>query len=208
MTVSPARHLGFADPSHLPYRVVAIAASAGGLRALRHVLSMLPADFPIPILIVQHLRPAHPSLLDQLLDARTPLRVRWAEVGGRLEPGAVYLANRGLHLTVDGDGVLALPDSAKVRACRPSADVLFNSVALSFGPCAIGVVLTGAGFDGGDGAGAMERAGGNVIAQDEATSQYFSMPHAAIIATTLRRVLPIEQIAPALVALATRGALS
>jgi two-component system chemotaxis response regulator CheB len=86
--------------------------------------------------------------------------------------------------------------------------VLFNSAAASFGPRAIGVVLSGTGFDGGDGAGAVQRAGGSVIAQDELTSQFFAMPHAAIVATTLRRVLPLRQIAPALVALATRGALS
>ena len=195
-------------PRHLPFRVVAIGASAGGLPAIQVILSQLPRDFPVPILIVQHLAAAHPSLMAELLGAHTPLRVRWAEVGDKLEAGTAYLASPGLHLTVDGDGVLALPDTDKVRSCRPSADVLFNSVALSFGPRAICVVLTGTGFDGGDGAGAMQRAGGSVIAQDQATSTFFSMPHAAILATTFATVLPIRQIAPALVALATKGALS
>ena len=194
--------------AHLPYRVVVIAASAGGLPAIGQVLSQLPADFPVPIAIVQHLSATYPSVMAELLGRHTPLRVQWAEAGDVLEAGTVYIASRGLHLTVGEDGVLALPDTEKVRSCRPSADVLFNSAAASFGPRAIGVVLSGTGFDGGDGAGAVQRAGGSVIAQDELTSQFFAMPHAAIVATTLRRVLPLRQIAPALVALATRGALS
>jgi two-component system, chemotaxis family, protein-glutamate methylesterase/glutaminase len=209
MTPAPATIAQAASPpSHLPFRAVAIAASAGGLPAIRAILSQLPADFPVPILIVQHLAAAHPSVMAELLDAHTSLRVRWAVPGDKLEAGTAYLASPGLHLTVDGEGVLALPDTDKVRSCRPSADVLFNSVALSFGPRAICIVLTGTGFDGGDGAGAMQRAGGSVIAQDQTTSTFFSMPHAAILATTFATVLPIRQIAPALVALATKGALS
>jgi two-component system, chemotaxis family, protein-glutamate methylesterase/glutaminase len=193
---------------HLPYRVVAIAASAGGFPAIRQVLSRLPADFPVPIVIVQHLHETFPSAMDRLLDARTPLSVRWAQPGDHLVPGTAYIATRGLHLTVDDAGVLALPDSPRVRSCRPSADVLFNSLATSFRARAIAVVLSGSGCDGGAGAGAMQRAGASVIAQDARTSLHFSMPHAAIVATTLHTVLPIEQIAPALVALASRGALS
>lgn len=191
-----------------PYRVVVIAASAGGFAAIREVLAALPADFPVPITIVQHLSTEYPSKMDRLLAGHTPLRVRWAKAGEVLEAGTVYLASAGLHLTVDEAGVLALPDSARVRSCRPSADVLFNSAAASFGPRVIGVVLSGTGFDGGDGAGAVQRAGGSVIAQDADTSQFFTMPRAAIVATTFRRVLPIHQIAPALEALARRGALA
>jgi two-component system, chemotaxis family, protein-glutamate methylesterase/glutaminase len=191
-----------------PFRLVVIAASAGGLSAIRQLLSMLPADFPVPIAIVQHLSEVYPSIMDRLLAGHTPLRVQWAEAGDVLEPGTVYLAARGVHLTVDEGGVLALPETPRVRSCRPSADVLFNSAAASFGPRVIGVVLSGTGFDGGDGAGAVQRAGGSVIAQDAKTSEFFTMPHAAIVATTFRRVLAIEQIAPALEALARRGALA
>jgi two-component system, chemotaxis family, protein-glutamate methylesterase/glutaminase len=191
-----------------PYRVVAIAASAGGLPAIQHVLSMLPADFPVPILIVQHLHSTFPSMMDRLLDAHTPLRVCWAHPGDALKAGTAYIASRGLHLTVDVGGILALPDTAKVRSSRPSADVLFNSIAASFGARAIAVVLTGSGFDGGDGAGNVQRAGGSVIAQDAETSEHFSMPRAAIVATTFRRILPVQHIAGMLVQLAARGALS
>ena len=188
--------------------VVAIGASAGGLPAICRILSMLPRDFPVPILIVQHLAPLFPSTMDQVMDRHAKMRVRWAEPGDTLEAGTAYLAARDLHLTVDGGGVLALPNTVQVRSSRPSADILFNSVAVSFGARAIAVVLTGTGFDGGDGAGAVRRAGGSVIVQDEETSQYFSMPRAAIVATTSRHVLPIDRIAPMLVALAQRGALA
>jgi two-component system chemotaxis response regulator CheB len=208
MTPAPASLAHVVPPRHLPFRVVAIGASAGGLSAIQAILSRLPGNFPVPILIVQHLAAAHPSMMAQLLDAHTPLCVRWAQPGDTLVAGTAYLASRGLHLTVNNGGVLALPDTARVRSCRPSADVLFHSVAASFGARAICVVLTGTGFDGRDGAAAMQRAGGRVIAQDQASSAFFSMPEAAILATSFASVLPIRQIAPALVALATRGALS
>src|SRR5829696_5741339 len=113
-TVSPPKEI-----PHLPYRVVAIAASAGGLAAIKQILSQLPADFPIPILIVQHLAPAYDSVMAELLNAHSPLRVRWAKGGDALEAGTAYLASPGLHLTVDGLGVLALPDTDKVRSSRP-----------------------------------------------------------------------------------------
>lgn len=187
-----------------PAHVVAIAASAGGLSALTRVLSALPSHFPAPILIVQHLDPRHPSLLAEILDHRIPLAVTEAREGDRLSAGRVYIAPPDRHLLVRPDGVLALSDSGRVRYVRPAADLLFQSLAESWGVGAVAVVLSGRGQDGADGVREIHRQGGIVIVQNEATADFFGMPGAAIETGDVDRVLPLEAIAPALIEL-TRG---
>ncbi len=175
--------------------VVAIAASAGGLEALSQILSHLPADFPAPIVVVQHLAPQRPSLLAEILGRRTSLLVKQATAGARLEPGVVFIAPPNQHLLVKPDATLALSDSAQVHFSRPSADPLFESVATHFRARAIAVVLTGTGSDGTQGVRAIKQRGGVAIAQDPDTAAHFDMPKAAIATQEIDWVLPLDQIA-------------
>jgi two-component system chemotaxis response regulator CheB len=190
------------------FDVVAIAASAGGLRALRIVLSALPADFPAAVLIVQHLDPRHRSLLAEILSRATPLRVKQAEEGEPLEPGVVYIAAPNRHLLVRPDGTLALSEFELVHFVRPSADLLFESAAGSYGDRVVAVVLTGSGSDGAMGTQAVKKVGGTVIIQDEATSEFYGMPGAALQAGAVDVQLPLAEIGPALVALVVKGAVT
>lgn len=195
-------------PPHFPgaaFDVVALASSAGGLNALNMVLSGLPAEFPAAIVVVQHLDPRHKSLMADILNRRTSLRVREAGNGDVLAPGTVYIAPPDRHLLVNPDGTLSLSQSELVHFVRPSADLLFESVAASYKDRVIAVVLTGTGSDGSMGVRAVKKMGGTVIVQDEPTSQFFGMPHASIRTGCVDFVLPLDEIAHALLILTTKG---
>ncbi len=185
----------------LPYHIIAFAASAGGLNALTQVLSSLPADFPTPIVIVHHLDPRHRSLIAEILTRRTKLQVVEAREGDHLRAHAVFVAPPDYHLLVNPDGTLSLSHSELVHFLRPSADLLFESVAAAFKERAIAVILSGTGADGAMGLRAIKKMGGTVIAQDESTSEFFGMPSAAIKTKMVDFVLPLDQIAEALVTL-------
>jgi len=184
--------------------VVALAASAGGLQALSSVLAPLPLEFAAAIVVVQHLAPDHRSLLSEILSRRTALPVKEAEEGDRLLAGMIAVAPPNKHLLVNPDGTLSLSSAALVHFVRPSADLLFESLAASYRDRAIGVVLTGSGADGGMGVRAIRKMGGTVIAQDRATSAFFSMPDTAIKTGCVDLILPLDEIAAALVRLVTR----
>jgi two-component system chemotaxis response regulator CheB len=195
-------------PPHFPnaaFDAVALAASAGGLSALSQVLASLPADFPATVVVVQHLDPRHRSLMADILNRRTRLQVKQAEEGDRLCPSTVYIAPPNRHLLVNPDGTLSLSQSELVHFVRPSADLLFESVAASYKDHAIAVVLTGTGSDGAMGIQAIKKMRGTVIAQDERTSEFFGMPGAAIQSGNVDFVLPLDEIAPALVTLVVKG---
>lgn len=135
----------------------------------------------------------------EILSRRVRLEVRQAQGGELARPGIVYIAPPDRHLLVNAQGVLSLSDAALVRYVRPSADLLFSSLAASFGPQVIAVVLSGSGRDGADGVRDVKQEGGMVIAQDEASSEFFGMPGAAIQTGVVDRVLPLAAIAAALV---------
>ena len=187
------------------FDLIALAASAGGLAALSEVLSALPADFPAAIVLVQHMAPSRRSMLAEILGRRTPLTVREAQAGDRLCPGNVFVAPPDQHLLVNPDGTLSLTHTELVHFCRPSADLLFESAAASWKDRGIAVVLTGTGSDGSLGVNAVKQMGGTVIAQDEATSEFFGMPHAAIETESVHFVLPLSEIAARLQALVSKG---
>jgi two-component system chemotaxis response regulator CheB len=187
------------------FDVVALASSAGGLRALTLVLAALPRDFPAAITVVQHLDPRHRSLMAEILNRRTAIPVREAEEGARLQPGTVYIAPPNKHLLVNPDGTLSLSSSELVHFLRPSADLLFESVAASYKERAIAVVLTGTGADGMMGVQAIKKMGGTVIVQDESTSEFFGMPKAAIQTGCADFILPLNEISSALVTLVVAG---
>jgi two-component system chemotaxis response regulator CheB len=187
------------------FAIVALAASAGGLTALSRVLAALPEGFPATLVVVQHLDPRHRSLMADILSRRTPLRVKQAEEGELISPATVYIAPPNRHLLVNQDGTLSLTQSELVHFLRPSADLLFESVAASYRERAIAVVLTGTGSDGAMGVKAIKKMGGTVIAQDEATAEFFGMPSAAIQSGSVDFVLPLDEIATALVTLVIKG---
>lgn len=187
------------------FDIVAMAASAGGLGALSAVLSALPEEFPAAITVVQHLDPRHRSLMAKILSARTALAVKEAEEGDLLRSGTVYVAPPNRHLLINPGGTVSLSQSEMVHFVRPSADLLFESVAASFKERAIAVVLTGSGSDGNMGVKAIKKMGGTVIAQDEATSEFFGMPGAAIQSGSVDFVLPLGDIASALLTLVMTG---
>jgi two-component system, chemotaxis family, protein-glutamate methylesterase/glutaminase len=187
------------------FDLVAIASSAGGLRALTEVLSSLPADFPASIAVVQHLDPRHRSLMADILNRKSRLPIKQAEEGDRVQPGSVFIAPPDRHLLVNADGMLSLSRAELVHFVRPSADLLFESVAASFKDRAIAVMLTGTGSDGATGVQAIKKMGGTVIAQDEGTSEFFGMPGAAIQTGAVDFVLPLKEIGPALTKLIGRG---
>jgi two-component system, chemotaxis family, protein-glutamate methylesterase/glutaminase len=193
---SPAR-----DRSDPPFDIVAIAASAGGVHALTDVLRRLPSDIGVIVVCVQHLDPRHRSLMPEIMGRRSRLPVAQAEHGNELMPGHVYLAPPDHHLLVNRDGTISLTQTELVNFVRPSADLLFESVAAAYGERAIAVVLTGAGKDGSMGVTAIKQRGGTVIAQDEASSEFFSMPSAAIKTGAVDFVLSLEEIPGALATL-------
>jgi two-component system, chemotaxis family, protein-glutamate methylesterase/glutaminase len=190
---------------HSSFDVVAVATSAGGLKALSHVLGALPADFPTAIVVVQHLDPRHRSLMAEILGRRSVLPIKQAEQGDRLSPGTVHIAPPNRHLLVNPDGSLVLAQSELVHFVRPSADLLFESVAGSFKERAIALVLTGTGSDGSMGVQAIKKMGGTVIAQDEGSSEFFGMPNAAIHTGCVDFVLSLREVPAALIALTGRG---
>jgi two-component system chemotaxis response regulator CheB len=180
------------------YNIVGLTASSGGLKALSEILSNLPKNFPAPIVVVQHLSPNHRSRMAEILNKRTCLYVKQAQAGEILYPGTVYIAPPNLHLLISIDETVYLSNSEKVCFVRPSGDVLFKSIAASFQERAIAIVLTGMHRDGAAGVEAIKVAGGRVIAQDEASSEFFGMPGAAIKTGVVDSILPLAAIAPML----------
>lgn len=209
MVTARSRLPGEAEPSSEPmtgpFEVAGIASSAGGLMALERLLSLLPADFPAAVAVVQHLDPRHRSLLAPILARHTALVVREACEGDRLCSGTVFTAPPNRHLLINPDGTLSLSRAGMVRFLRPSADLLFESLAQTYRKRAIAVVLTGAGKDGAAGVVAVKRMGGIVIAQDRGTSEFFGMPGAAIESGCADYVLPLDEIPARLVVLVKTG---
>jgi len=188
-----------------PYGIVAIAASAGGITALGHVLSGLPQGFRVPVVVVQHLDPRHKTIIAEVLGRRAQLPVKLAQEGERAEAGTIYVAPPNHHLLVEPQGVLMLSSSELVHFLRPSADLLFESVAGSYGPRAIACVLTGTGSDGAMGASAVKSRGGTVIAEDPALAEFKGMPEAVVASGSVDFVLPLDEIATVICGLVEVG---
>ena len=187
--------------STLVYDVVAVASSAGGVTALSRLLAALPGDLPVPLLVVQHLDPRHETVIADVLQRRSALRVKLAEEGEVAKPGIVYIAPPDRHLLVGADGVLSLSGSNLVHFVRPSADLLFESVAGAYGERAIACVLTGTGRDGAMGVTAVRSRNGTVIVQDPETAEFNGMPEAAVGTGEVDFILPLDEIPPVIVGL-------
>jgi two-component system chemotaxis response regulator CheB len=191
----------------VPVQIVAIGASTGGPNALMEIIGQLPGDFPVPLVVVQHMPPLFTRYLAERLDAASLLEVREAQGEELLAPGGVWLAPGNFHLALArrAAGVATrLHQGPPECSCRPAADVLFRSVAELYGPAALAVVLTGMGQDGLGGCAAIRDAGGRILAQDEATSVVWGMAGAVATAGLADRVLPLSAIAGELIRLVPR----
>jgi two-component system, chemotaxis family, protein-glutamate methylesterase/glutaminase len=186
------------------FSVAAVGASTGGPAAIVEVLRVLPPDFPLPVLLVLHIGAPFGASFAEWLDGQIGLRVAFATDGEPLAgpPGRVLMAPPDQHLTVRG-GRLRLGTGPERHSCRPSVDVLFESIAEEMGGAMAACLLTGMGRDGAAGLLAIRRAGGFTIAQDEATSVVWGMPREAVLLGAADRVLPLGEIGPALLGLTT-----
>ncbi|NYT82924.1 chemotaxis protein CheB [Alcaligenaceae bacterium] len=173
---------------------VVIGASAGAIQALSEILPALPADFPLPILVVVHVPADRNSMLASLFESKCRMAVREAEDKEPALGGVIYFAPAGYHLLVEAEGTLSLSNDEEVMYSRPSIDVLFESAADAYGSAVIGIILTGANSDGAKGLKAIEAAGGAVLVQDPATACASAMPLAALSACVSARACSLKQI--------------
>ncbi len=183
-------------------QVVTIASSTGGPNVLAEILGKLPAKFPAPILIVQHITPGFAAGLASWLNQQTPLKVRLARHADEAQAGQVFIAGDGYHMVVNSIGLISLNKTPPYQGLRPAANNLFNSVAQVYGDTAIGVILSGMGRDGAKGLQAMRKTGAHTIVQNEDTCVVFGMPAVAIELGAAEQILPANKIADAIMALA------
>jgi two-component system chemotaxis response regulator CheB len=181
--------------------IVAIGSSTGGPAALHKILSAMPADFPLPIAIVQHISFGFVQGLADWLNDASPLKVKVAKAGERVLPGTVYVAPDDAHMQVDRLSRIALSPADPIGGHRPSVTALFQSIAQSYGPATVAAILTGMGADGAVGMKALSEAGAITLAQDEASCVVFGMPKEAIALGAVRQVVPLDRIAQTLLSL-------
>lgn len=196
----PIRDLGSSTPAgrRARYELVILAASAGGLQAIRRVLATLPPEFSTPIAVLLHRTPEKSSRLAEILARSCSFPVHTAIDGEGLLAGTVYVAPPDVHLLVDENRRLRLEDGRRINFLRSSAEPLLRSAAHALHGRVIAVVLTGGGSNGAAAVRDVKALGGTVIAQDEATSQCWGMPRAAIETGAVDLILPLDEIAPTL----------
>jgi two-component system chemotaxis response regulator CheB len=180
-------------------KVLAVGVSTGGPTALGVIIPLIPADFPLPVVIVQHMPPLFTRLLAERLQTATSLRVEEAADGSPLLPGCVLIAPGDYHMQLQKHGTeirVALDQSPPENSCRPAVDVLFRSVGQVYGGAPISVILTGMGQDGLRGTEVLKAQGAYVIAQDESSSVVWGMPGAVVGAGLADRVVPLQAVVP------------
>jgi two-component system, chemotaxis family, protein-glutamate methylesterase/glutaminase len=192
------------DPKN-PWKLIGIASSTGGPSALVSALKTLPADFPLPILVVQHITRGFAGSLAQWLDGELNLSVRVAEQGEIPLPGSVLISPDDCHMQVSDRGTILLHNSPPYKGLRPSANYLFFSLARVFGKRAIGIILTGMGDDGVEGLSELHNQGGLVLAQDEASSVVYGMPREAAARKVVDHILPVDRFGQTLLQLSEQG---
>ncbi len=196
---TPVQPVAAARPAAKAEKVVVIGTSTGGPRALFEVVPRLPAGLPAGVLLVQHMPPGFTRSLASRLNDVSHLPVREAAEGDLVQTGQVLLAPGDFHLTVRRGGRVALEKSPPVHGVRPSVDITMEAAASVFGAATVGVVLTGMGVDGTSGSLAIRRAGGLVMAEDEATCVVYGMPRSVFEAGAASRVVRLEAMAAAIV---------
>ncbi len=182
----------------MEYEAIVMGVSAGGMEALSTILPDLSADFPIPVMVVQHQHPTSDDFLIRYLNERCGLKVKQADEKEDILPGVIYIAPPNYHLMVEEDRTFSLSIDPPVHFARPSIDVLFETAVDAYGPRLVGVILTGASSDGSHGLKRLKESGGLAMVQDPETAESDIMPRAAVDATEVDYVLPLEEIGPAL----------
>jgi two-component system chemotaxis response regulator CheB len=178
------------------YKAIVIGVSAGGFGALKMIFGLLKDGLPVPVVIVQHMKPGTGDFMARHLDAVSKLKVKEADEKELLVAGTAYIAPSNYHLLVEADGTLSLSADERVNYSRPSIDVLFESASEAFGDKLIGVVLTGANSDGSAGLKKIKEAGGLTVVQDPYTAEVPAMPQSALAAVgEPDHVLSLEAIA-------------
>jgi two-component system, chemotaxis family, protein-glutamate methylesterase/glutaminase len=187
------------------YKIIVIGTSAGGLNALSILLSKLHKDFPLPILVVQHLLDDHDSYLPEHLARLCEITVKQAQDKEKISNNTIYVAPPGYHLEVDDVETLSLSFDPRVNYSRPSIDVLFESTADVFQQGVIGVILTGANADGTSGIQRIKQCNGTTIAQDPTSAKASMMPQSAIDSGCIDMIMPLENISAYITGLVRNG---
>ncbi len=200
-TLRPPFWLPRPEPTGPPL-LIGLAASTGGPAAVQFLLQSLPREFPIPLLLVQHLSDGFSSTLVEWLSRTTPLKVVPAEDGVVPQPGTLYVAAGQKHVVVRSGPVLALEDGEPIQGHRPSATLMLESLARTLGPRAVGIVLTGMGDDGAEGLLELRRQGGLTYAQDEESCVVYGMPREAVRRGAVLSSMSLTDLAEALQKLA------
>jgi two-component system chemotaxis response regulator CheB len=180
--------------SERPYQIIVIGGSAGALTALTELLPAIPANYPLPIVIVVHLHPRQDSSHVERLDSLCALKVTEANEKEPVQPGRIYFAPPNYHLLIEKDRTFSLSIDERVNFCRPAIDVLFESAAQAYGAHVVGVVLTGANNDGAAGLRQIKERGGLAVVQDPRTAESTYMPQAALEATPVDHILSVPEI--------------
>lgn len=183
------------------FKAVVVGVSAGGFKAIHSLLSGLPSDFPLPVIIVQHRKGGSDNYLIESLDRKCRLLVKEADEKEEVKQGYVYVAPADYHLLIESEMTFSLCVDEPVCFARPSIDVLFESAARAFGSRLIGIILTGANDDGSKGIREIKERGGITIAQDPQTAEYDVMPLSAISTNAVDFVLPLDEIPSFLISL-------
>jgi two-component system, chemotaxis family, protein-glutamate methylesterase/glutaminase len=203
---------GLGSPFYLPeerkegWAAVGLASSTGGPAALVSVLKTLPADYPLPLLAVQHITRGFTGAFAEWLNGELKLRVKLAEKGETPQPGMLLIAPDDMHMQISDRRTILLHNSPPYKGLRPSANYLFFSMARVYNHQAVGVILTGMGDDGADGLADLHHCGGLVLAQDEASSVVYGMPREAVARNAVDQILSPNQIGTALMRLAQKQA--
>ena len=196
--VRAADSLGDGEPLSAKYKIIVIGASTGGPVAVQSILCALPGNFPLPILVVQHMPASFTGSFARRLDALSKLTVKEAEDGDVLVAGKVYVAPGGKQLILEersGRQQVKIRESYEDEQYKPSVDITYKAISEMYGKNALAIILTGMGSDGRNGAALLKRSGSTVWAQNEDTCIVFGMPHAVIHAGLADRVLPVTEIA-------------
>jgi two-component system chemotaxis response regulator CheB len=206
-----ASRLALAPTSGRQIDVLVIGVSTGGPNALSVLLPALPGDLPVPVLIVQHMPPVFTRLLAERLQAKSAIAVREGVAGERIEPGTAWIAPGDFHMTAQGDARgprIGLDQRPPENSCRPAVDVLFRSAAAIWGGGTLAEMKTGMGHDGLRGCQDVRAVGGQIVAQDQATSVVWGMPGAVAEAGLAEKILPLADLAPEIVRRVRAGRLA
>lgn len=188
----------------MKYSAVVIGVSAGGMNALGQILPALPEDFPLPVIIVQHISPQSDNYMIRHFDQISKIKVKEADEKEEIKPGTAYFAPPNYHLLVEEDHTFSLSTEDRVNFSRPSADVLFESAIDAWCDRLIGIILTGANNDGSKGLKKIHECGGLTIVQEPGNAEVPAMPEAALRLSPVDHILKIDEIAPLLIRIASK----